>query len=61
VPIEKHYHGILHYERIAEAESKFEAMHGIWKLNNFDKLSVELVQKAICASQQRFAIGLIES
>jgi hypothetical protein len=51
----------LHYERIAEAESKFEAMHDIWKLNNFDKLSVELVQKAICASQQRFAIGLIES
>jgi hypothetical protein len=27
VPIEKHYHVILHYERIAEAESKFEAMH----------------------------------
>ncbi len=26
-PIEKHYHVILHYERIAEAESKFEAMH----------------------------------
>jgi hypothetical protein len=26
VPIEKHYHVILHYERIAEAESKFEAM-----------------------------------
>jgi phosphoribosylformylglycinamidine (FGAM) synthase PurS component len=27
VPIEKHYHVILHYERIAEAESKFEAIH----------------------------------
>ena len=27
VPIEKHYHVILHYERIAEAESKFEATH----------------------------------
>ncbi|MCA1991420.1 MAG: hypothetical protein LDL41_05145 [Coleofasciculus sp. S288] len=27
VPIEKHYHVVLHYERIAEAESKFEAMH----------------------------------
>ena len=27
MPIEKHYHVILHYERIAEAESKFEAMH----------------------------------
>lgn len=26
-PIGKHYHVILHYERIAEAESKFEAMH----------------------------------
>jgi hypothetical protein len=26
-PLEKHYHVILHYERIAEAESKFEAMH----------------------------------
>jgi phosphoribosylformylglycinamidine (FGAM) synthase PurS component len=26
-PIEKHYHVILHYERIAEAESKFEAIH----------------------------------
>jgi hypothetical protein len=26
-PIEKHYHVILHYERIAEAESKFEATH----------------------------------
>ena len=26
--IAKHYHLILHYERIAEAESKFEAMHG---------------------------------
>ncbi|NER24528.1 MAG: hypothetical protein F6J86_42895 [Symploca sp. SIO1B1] len=26
-PIEKHYHVILHYERIAQAESKFEAMH----------------------------------
>lgn len=26
-PIAKHYHVILHYERIAEAESKFEAMH----------------------------------
>jgi hypothetical protein len=25
-PIEKRYHVILHYERIAEAESKFEAM-----------------------------------
>lgn len=25
-PMEKHYHVILHYERIAEAESKFEAM-----------------------------------
>lgn len=25
--IAKHYHVILHYERIAEAESKFEAMH----------------------------------
>ena len=25
-PIIKHYHVILHYERIAEAESKFEAM-----------------------------------
>ncbi|WP_293343076.1 hypothetical protein [Microcoleus sp. CAWBG58] len=26
-PIEKHYHVILHYEEIAEAESKFEAVH----------------------------------
>jgi hypothetical protein len=26
-PIVKHYHIILHYERIAEAESKFEATH----------------------------------
>jgi len=26
-PITKHYHVILHYERIAEEESKFEAMH----------------------------------
>lgn len=26
-PIEKRYHVILHYERIAEDESKFEAMH----------------------------------
>ena len=26
-PVEKHYHVILHYERIAAAESKFEAMH----------------------------------
>jgi len=26
-PIEKHYHVILHYERIASAESKFEATH----------------------------------
>ncbi|MBD2530597.1 hypothetical protein H6G97_13850 [Nostoc flagelliforme FACHB-838] len=26
-PIAKHYHVILHYERIAEEESKFEAMH----------------------------------
>lgn len=26
-PIAKHYHVILHYERIAEAESKFEAIH----------------------------------
>lgn len=26
-PIAKHYHVILHYERLAEAESKFEAMH----------------------------------
>ena len=26
-PIEKHYHVILHYERITEAESKFEATH----------------------------------
>ncbi|MCZ0898811.1 hypothetical protein ON021_02680, partial [Microcoleus sp. HI-ES] len=26
-PIEKHYHVILHYERIAKDESKFEAMH----------------------------------
>lgn len=26
-PIQKHYHVILHYERIAEAESKFEARH----------------------------------
>lgn len=26
-PIVKHYHVILHYERIAEAESKLEAMH----------------------------------
>lgn len=25
--ITKHYHVILHYERIAEEESKFEAMH----------------------------------
>lgn len=25
--IVKHYHVILHYERLAEAESKFEAMH----------------------------------
>lgn len=25
--IQKHYHVILHYEEIAEAESKFEAMH----------------------------------
>jgi phosphoribosylformylglycinamidine (FGAM) synthase PurS component len=26
-PVNKHYHVILHYERIAEEESKFEAMH----------------------------------
>ncbi|MEA5620536.1 hypothetical protein VB711_22240 [Cronbergia sp. UHCC 0137] len=26
-PITKHYHVILHYERIAEEESKFEAIH----------------------------------
>jgi hypothetical protein len=26
-PIQKHYHVILHYEEIAEAESMFEAMH----------------------------------
>lgn len=26
-PIQKHYHVILHYERIAEDESKFEARH----------------------------------
>ncbi|GBE90956.1 hypothetical protein [Nostoc cycadae] len=26
-PITKHYHIILHYERIAEEESKFDAMH----------------------------------
>lgn len=26
-PINNHYHVILHYERIAEDESKFEAMH----------------------------------
>jgi hypothetical protein len=26
-PINKYYHVILHYERIAEDESKFEAMH----------------------------------
>lgn len=26
-PIEKPYHVILHYERIASSESKFEAMH----------------------------------
>lgn len=26
-PIAKYYHVILHYERIAEAESMFEAMH----------------------------------
>ncbi|MBD2459021.1 hypothetical protein H6G80_33850 [Nostoc sp. FACHB-87] len=26
-PITKYYHVILHYERIAEEESKFEAMH----------------------------------
>ncbi|MBE9096907.1 hypothetical protein IQ252_24100 [Tychonema sp. LEGE 07203] len=26
-PIEKRYHVILHYERIAKDESKFEAMH----------------------------------
>ncbi|AVH63786.1 hypothetical protein [Nostoc sp. 'Peltigera membranacea cyanobiont' N6] len=26
-PIAKHYHVILHYERIAQEESKFEAMH----------------------------------
>lgn len=26
-PITKHYHVILHYERIAEEESKFEALH----------------------------------
>lgn len=26
-PIVKHYHVILHYERIAEAASKFDAMH----------------------------------
>jgi hypothetical protein len=25
--IDKHYHVILHYERIAEEESKFEALH----------------------------------
>ncbi|MEG4586396.1 hypothetical protein QUA54_14420 [Microcoleus sp. MOSTC5] len=28
-PIEKRYHVILHYERIAKDESKFEAMHNI--------------------------------
>jgi hypothetical protein len=26
-PIAKHYHVILHYERIAEEESKFQAIH----------------------------------
>lgn len=26
-PIDKHYHVVLHYERIVEAESKFKAMH----------------------------------
>lgn len=26
-PILKHYHVILHYERLAEEESKFEALH----------------------------------
>jgi len=26
-PIQKHYHVILHYEEIAEAESKFDARH----------------------------------
>jgi phosphoribosylformylglycinamidine (FGAM) synthase PurS component len=26
-PIDKHYHVILHYERMAEDESKFQAMH----------------------------------
>jgi len=26
-PINKHYHVILHYERIAEDESRFEAIH----------------------------------
>jgi hypothetical protein len=26
-PIQKHYHVILHYERIAEDESRFEAVH----------------------------------
>ncbi|MGH2412678.1 MAG: hypothetical protein ACRDEA_03070 [Microcystaceae cyanobacterium] len=26
-PMVKHYHVILHYERMAEAESKFESMH----------------------------------
>lgn len=26
-PVEKHYHVILHYERIEKAESKFEATH----------------------------------
>jgi hypothetical protein len=26
-PITKHYHVILHYERIAEEESKFQAIH----------------------------------
>ncbi|NET73648.1 MAG: hypothetical protein F6K62_22715 [Sphaerospermopsis sp. SIO1G2] len=26
-PIKKHYHVTLHYERLAEEESKFEAIH----------------------------------
>lgn len=26
-PVNKRYHVVLHYERLAEAESKFEAMH----------------------------------
>jgi hypothetical protein len=37
-PINKYYHVILHYERIAEDESKFEAMHNTI-MGNYERRS----------------------